>query len=280
MVLARRMGTPHVRQRVVNQSRAGEAALPGEWLVSERFLQGVERSNVSSVFASIYGQGIEICHTSESLGMHFAFSDGLRSLNSEITNPRESDYALTARVEWKPQGGWKQLFDMTALGNNSPATLIGAAFHHQGVTGSFAGVESDSLTQFTIDATHEESEWSIMGAVVARHIVIADGGSRDEFGVLAQGALFVSDTTELYARYSLLVPDGDIKQDDPFNTITLGLNHYVHAHAAKVTLDVVWFLDPLAGTDIVNLDPNTLTGLQTSTAGDQLVFRLQFQLLF
>jgi len=59
------------------------------------------------------------------------------------------------------------------------------------------------------------------------------------------------------------------------NILTVGVNYYLKRHAAKLTFDVVWAMDPI---------PMSSTGLgipaDVAGADNQVVIRSQFQLLF
>ena len=59
--------------------------------------------------------------------------------------------------------------------------------------------------------------------------------------------MFVSDDWELFARWDMVFGDDDIFANDEYTEITLGANYYIHKHAAKFTIDLVWALDETFG---------------------------------
>lgn len=260
----------------------GQFKLPfwREWLLSERFNQMVERSNLNSVFSSSYAQGVQLSTSTDDYRIFLAYSDGLRTLNTDYTNNIEADYAVTVRGEYKFSGNWAQFADMTSLGNQESGFMVGAALHHQGRTTNFRGSDIDSLTQYTVDLNYEDTNWNLTGAFVGRTIDQSVGGNADDFGFLAQGGVFASDKLEVFGRYTLLVPDSDAAGDDNFSTITAGINYYLHGHAAKFTLDAVWFLDNPNDTTMIGFGPSTETGLLQTSDADQIAIRAQFQLIF
>lgn len=262
---------------------AGQLKLPffREWLVSEKFILPVERSNVTQTFASLYNQGVVLKYASEQFRFSGAFSDGIRTINTAFTNDTEADYAFTARGEYLAFGEWSQFDDITSLGNEDEGLMIGLALHHQGETDSLGGLELDSLSQYTVDVNYEATNWSAMGAFVGRHYEDAAADQEfDDFGFLAQGAVFLDENWELFGRYSALLPDDDAAGDDVFNTVTVGVNNYIYGHAAKFTVDAVWFLDATTDTTMLNFGANTGTALRTSDEDNQFAIRAQFQLIF
>lgn len=262
--------------------KAGQAKVPflREYLVSERFLLAAERSMVTAVFSPRYAEEVETCYTGEHVGFHFSVFNGMRTQGQGVGSDRVAEYALAARVEYKFQGAWKQFFDMTAHGNDQDATMIGGALLQQGPTDEFAGVELESLTQYTIDVWHEGLDWSVQGAFVGRHAEVGGEGWRSEFGAMAQAALLPARDFELFARGSILIPDPDVERDETFSTVTLGFNYYFHGHAAKLTTDLVWYLDATTETDMLGFGTSSALGLLPSAGSDQLALRAQFQLIF
>ena len=260
----------------------GQFKLPfwREWLLGETFNQMVERSEVTNVFASIYAEGVQFSKSADDYRISLAYSDGLRSSNTDYTSNVEADYSVTARGEYKFSGNWKQFADMTSLGNEEAGFMVGAAVHHQGNTANFRGNDIDSLTQYTADLNYEGTNWNLSAAFVGRTIEQSVGGNVDDYGILAQGGVFASDKLEVFGRYTMLIPDSDAAGDDEFSTITAGVNYYLHGHAAKFTVDGVWFLDDPNDTSMIGFGSNTGTGLLATSDSDQFAIRAQFQLIF
>lgn len=266
----------------------GQFKLPfwREWLVSERFIQPVERSTLAIDFASIYSQGVKLAYFDGQTLFELAYSDGLRSLNSAFApaGPGAPDTeseagAVTARLESVLFGNKGDFSDMTSLGTEEPGLLVGGAVHWQGETRSFFGTTINNLTQGTIDVSYEAPGHNLFGAAVVRHIEFPGGADEIDLGVIGQGGLFVTDDVEVVGRYTVLIPDSDAMADEPFHEILAGANWYIAGHALKVTGDVQYFFDSLSDTSVVGFGPNPGTGLLNS-AGGQLSVRLQLQFIF
>lgn len=260
----------------------GQFKLPltREYLLSERYNQMVERSNVDAVFSQSYSQGLQLENFTDDVHIALAFSDGLRTLNTDYNSTSEADYALTARIEYKPAGNWKQFQDMTSLDNGEPGFMIGAALHHQGETMNFRGSAIDQLTQYTIDLNYEGINCNLSVAAVGRNIKLTTGDSMNDWGIYVQGGHFIAEKTEIFARYSVLIPDSDAAGDDAFNTVTAGVNHYFYGHALKLTVDTVWFLDDPNDTTMIGFGANPSTGLLATSDADEIAIRAQLQLIF
>lgn len=261
--------------------QAGQFKLPfwREWLISERFILPIERSEVTATYASIYAQGVQVGFNDGNVRANFAFSDGLRSFNTAFNNDAEADYALTARGEYLAFGEWGQFSDATALNAEQDALMFGAAVHHQGETESFRGVSIDHLTQATADVSWEVGDLALMAAGVVRLLEPSAGEEELSFGGLAQGGYMVRDDVEVFGRYEFIVPDSDVVADDTYHAITGGLNWYIRGHSAKLSVDAVYSFGPPDDTGVIGFGPNAGTGLLDGQ-DDQLALRAQFQFIF
>jgi hypothetical protein len=126
--------------------------------------------------------------------------------------------------------------------------------------------------------------WNAFAAFVGTHTDSA-GAEFDDFGAVVQGGMFLPDSdNELFIRYDVVLPDDDRANDDNFNSITFGVNHYIHGQAAKLTFDVAWYLDSTTKNDLVDGVANGALGdrigLISTDEDNQFAFRVQFQLLF
>lgn len=259
----------------------GQFKLPllREWLVAERNLLAIERSIVNSTFCTVYSQGVQLGFRNDNFQFLAAASDGIRGFNTRVDAPGEADYALTARVEALLDGSWAQFNDITSLGNEHGGLMGGIAVHHQGHTGAYATVPIESLTEVTLDLNWEGRRQSLMAGAVARHITRNNGMATEDFGVLVQGGVFVSDTVELYARGALVIPDSDSTGDDVFPAVTCGVAWYIAGHALRFKADAEWFPQDLADTVLLNFGPDTNSGL-LGPGGGQVAIRAEFQLVF
>ncbi|MEM8758149.1 MAG: porin [Planctomycetota bacterium] len=266
--------------------QAGQFKLPffREWLISERFIQPVERSTLSQIYASIYSQGVQATYTEGPLQLALAYSDGLRTLNTPFAGGGSEIEAesggVTARLQYLPFGDRRDFLDITSLNNREPGLLLGVAAHWQGPTEAFFGTDVNHVFQYTADASYETDGFNLFGAFVGRHIDPAGGGSdENSFGFLAQAGVFVNKNVELVGRYTALLPDSGADGNNTFNEVAIGVNYYALVHALKLTGDLLYFFDDTAGTTVIGFGPSTTTGLLAST-GNQAAIRLQLQFIF
>ncbi len=197
-----------------------------------------------------------------------------------------SDFAVTARVDARLAGDWRQARDFTSWPEEELAVFVGGAIHYEvGRTGDT--LLNNDFLMWTLDGSVEVNGLSLYGAVVAMHTdsetQFAGVRDYDLYGVVVQGAYNIAigdDSLEPFVRYEHLdfdgaISDAGVNTDDRVNLLTLGANYYLHKHAAKLTLDLVWAFDA------VPLD-FTGQGVLADSPGEdgQFVVRTQFQLLF
>jgi hypothetical protein len=103
-------------------------------------------------------------------------------------------------------------------------------------------------------------------------------------GIVLQGGVFIPETdVELFARYDVVIADDDRANNDAFNTVTAGINWFLHGHAARFTFDVQYFINDTAGNELVDAyanDDGSEIGLLPSGDDGQISLRAQFQFLF
>lgn len=278
----------------------GQFKLPmlREELVSDSKQLAVERSNANAAFTQDYSQGIEFAWEAEQIRFFAAFSDGLASRNTDF-NTRENtggfstsgqaDYAFTGRVEFLGSGNWKQFEDFTALKGGDFGWMIGAAAHWQQSDNTGLLLDTDRNTlQYTIDASVEGDSWNLYGAFIGRHQENRAGGAdsdTDDFGAIVQAGWRFAENTEIFARWDAIFLDDErlpvgSDAEDNYNFLTVGLNQYYAGHAAKASLDAVYAFERTDGLFSTGVLPNTGTGLLGSTDDGEIVFRLQFQVVF
>jgi hypothetical protein len=238
----------------------------------------VERSDMNTVFSQNRAQGVQLGYETERFRGMVEFSDGFNTLNTDFVDAPEADYAITARGEFRfGEGDFKRFDDFTSWQGNDFGALLGIAAHTQagGDTGGTADVDFSALTA---DFSLEGNGWNAYIEAVWRHTEPPVGDDTDDFGVLAQAGIFVSEQVELFGRYDAIFVD-DTNGDD-FNTLTGGLNYYVSpkSHAAKFSADVLYHFDDEAGNALVN--QNTGTGLLRDSEDGQILFRLQMLVMF
>lgn len=259
--------------------------------ISSKYQQAADRSVMNETFNQDRSQGVRLAYAGERARFSGMVSDGFKTGNTAYYSTKESDVALTGRVDVRfGDASWKTFKDSTSFREGATGGMVGAAVHWQTMgetanTGSFppggsAPTDTDLLT-YTLDASYEGGGWNVYGAFVGRNTDTTGSADFDDFGALVQGGAFVSDLTELFARWDAVFPDDARAAGEDFHTITFGANHYFFpgSHAAKLTADVQWYLDNQAMSgDVVKV--NEGIGLAPSSEDDQVSFRVQMQLLF
>ena len=212
-----------------------------------------------------------------------------RSSVSKDFNDDQTDFAITARLDYRITGDWKQMSDFVAWDGEEMAAFVGAAIHWEiGETGDSAN--NNDFFSWTIDGSLETQSFGVYGAIVGLHSDIDGGtplagagqvdtavGDQDLYGYLIQASFMViPDKLEPFIRYEYIDFDEAYSSSyDEVSIVTVGANYYFKKHAAKFTMDVVWALDALPvkeeGLGLQVDDPD---------GDDQIVVRAQFQVLF
>jgi hypothetical protein len=137
----------------------------------------------------------------------------------------------------------------------------------------------DNLVYLTADLGLEGDGWNAFISGVFTWVDGSTTGWNTLGGFIIQGGFFVSEKTELFARYDLTFVDPDAPDLTDFGTITAGFNHYFipASHALKFTANVLYFFDEQATSPI---SPDTNVGLLDSTQTGQWVFQAQMQMVF
>lgn len=264
---------------------AGQAKPPllHERTVSSKYQLAVDRSRVSSVFGQNFAQGITLVHTGDRVRLFASITDGIKTLNKDFTDPAEADIALTARAELRlGDAGFKQFKDLTGFPGDPTGVLLGIAGHWQ--TGGQTGITTTD-TDFTIltaDASAEGDGWNAHATIVWRRIDAAGSPTFNDYGLLIQGGVFVADDTEVFARWSTIIPDDDrAGGSDTFSTITAGANHYIvpGSHAVTISGDVQLMLDDQASSASI-IGASTSINQLADTATGQVAARLQIEIIF
>jgi len=282
----------------------GQFKLPllREELVSDHRQLAVERSFTNSLFTQGYSQGIEFAYEAEAWRAMFAFSDGLRSANTAYNTYQvipsttagfglgvagQAEYALTARGEWMFSGNFKQFEDFTSPKGSDFGAMVGAAVHWQQSpnTNNTTDTDLDTL-RYTADASVEGDSWNAFAAFIGDHSKarFAGGSSNelDNFGCVVQGGWRFAENTELFGRWDAIFVDSDIVTSGKknFHFVTVGLNQYYAGHAAKATVDAVWSLQDSTNLQAAGLLPDLKTGLLGQSKSNEVIVRLQFQIVF
>lgn len=262
---------------------AGQFRVPmlREFLVVEMRQQAIERSLVHQEFTAGRTQGIAVNYRGDNINFTGGFTDGhpaTGGFNSPWSR-RNTEYALTGRLEGLLAGTWDQFTDFASRRGEDFGALIGGAVHYQ--RGEY-GTADDELDvfQWTIDAQLEFGGANLFAYFVGRHLD-ATGVSLDQYGFVVQGGYFLTDDWEIFARYEW----GDDDMPGPnLSIITGGFNYYVSGHRVKWSADLGVALNEVTATwgdGFVGTGGN-IAGWRTDQPGEkgQVVARTQLQLLF
>lgn len=253
-----------------------------ESLTSSKKLLAADRSLLSDVFTGgdNFVQGVSLIYDNGGpLRAEAAYTDGANQPNRNFqdypTSGVSANFGAAGRVEYLAFGKWASYEDFTALGNKEDMLVIGG-----GVDLTQAG-DTDMLLH-TIDIQYETGALGLFAAYMGRysdHAPVGAGvGSQHslyDWGVVAQAAYLLNEQWEPFVRYDFLHLDGESQSasaENDIHEITVGVNHYMHGHAAKFTVDASWLPN---GSIVADSGADILT-----TAGtNQYVLRVQFQLL-
>ena len=277
---------------------AGQYREPILWedVINDTHSLAVDQSVVNAVFAQGFAQGVWLHYQADAWRFWAGFNDGIRSANSDLAAD-PADWGVTTRWEYKfGDATWDQFNSFSSPRGSAFGVKLGGGAHFEQsphVPGPLppAGIgtiETDTLA-LTGDVMVQGDGWNIFAMGVA---LLTDsngpGGSTDDYGFLVQGGYFVTDDIEPFFRYDVIIPDsGRAGGGSAFNTLTFGANYYLHGHAAKLTLDVQYYLDAVTDNSLVTAVTTGAAGSATNRIGllpsaedGQVAVRLQFQLMF
>lgn len=265
--------------------RAGQFKTPvdREFLMSETRQQFVERSVLNARFGAGYTQGLALEYEDEAFRAKLSFNDGARSgsvASGESSFGRR--WAATARLEYKLDGDWSEYSDFCNMDRETPDFTVGGAVHYQNEevddTSSSIFRDGTEILQLTGDVSFETGGFGFAAIGHYRQLENDDTDlDADEWGVLLQAGYMITDDFEVAARFEYGDLDGQGEINDELSLLTVGATKFLYGHAAKLQADLgVAFeaVDPLWG--------GSGRGWRGDAAGDdnQVVFRLQYQLLF
>jgi len=243
-----------------------------------------ERSAVNETFNQNYSQGIEASFGRDSWRGAVGFTDGFGTANTAFNSSSEADYAFNARFEMLLGGAqWDQFKQFTSWRGSAQGGMLGAAIAHQSMGSTNPSLAMDvEMTTGTVDFSYVGDGWNAYAAGIWRNMDTGAATDMDDFGVVVQGGVFVSDRDELFARWDAVFPDtSNAPADEDFNALTFGWNHFFvpESHAAKLTIDLNYYLDATS-TSIVSTSSSGGHNLLSSTEDGQFGITAQMQFLF
>lgn len=279
-----------------------------EELVSFTMQMAVDRSATNEVFSTKTAEAVWLMGEYDRFRWNLAVSDGGRSTKTPFFSPAEADVALTGRTEVRlGETPWSAYNDFTSWRGSQTGVLLGGAVHWEtrGDTAAFVrpmparvtsggtivpaqpagqvAVADREIFSWTLDASVEGDGWNAAAAVVHRITDTPGSDSIEDWGLLAQAGLFVTEQLELFGRWNAVLPDDDrSSNNDDFHALTGGFNYYFipESHALKFTADVQVFLDDQAGSSSVVRAPNNATSLLPGDDDGQVAVRFQMLVLF
>ncbi|MBT8484757.1 MAG: OprO/OprP family phosphate-selective porin [Phycisphaerae bacterium] len=259
------------------KARGGQFKAPfmREELVSSSRQMLVDRSLVNEEFNQDRSQGIELSWSGDQMRYAVMYSDGLRSSNSPWSDEDTEWGGLTARAEFLASGDWSAFKGMNAFPGTEQSMMIGAAIHYEVEEyGTVSANEVQDL-RFTADASLAFDGATIFAAFVYQTLDDDAMLDADRYGFVIQGGMFVSDDTELFARYEY--GDYDSAGVEELSAITVGVSRYWNKHGLKWTTDLGFGVDEV---DPVWASSGVGWRADAPSEDGQLVLRSQVQLTF
>lgn len=253
-----------------------------------------DRSIVNDVLlgGENYVQGVSLIYAppQENYRLEAAFHDGNGTSNTNFQGEslaNRNDWGVGVRTEVQLIGEkFRGYDDYTAMGNTGSLLVVGAGF-------DYTENGDQNVLTYTADAQWENAGGtSAFVAAVGRN---RGGANQDtnvnfieedahlfDWGWVAQAGQMLNPKTELFGRVSYLQIDEDgvpFQVENNVWEVTAGVNYYLHGHGSKITADVTWLPE--------GVPSNSGTGYLGSQTGlgylpsneDQVVVRLQYQLL-
>jgi hypothetical protein len=308
--------------------RAGQFKLPFDrgWQVPIKYQLIGERDTVSQHLGIGRSQGIELRWSTNDIRIRGAYSDGAtdslltgyylvgtRPQNSSW-NSQQSNWAVSARAEFKVAGSWSDFARMTSLPGDEFSMLFGLGFHAQ-ENKLYLGQQTFTLPPnnhnlwlgFTADATFNFGGASIAASAYYHNIqakstinptgltgtppLPSDLGTVSMMGLSVYGSMYVANGFETFLGWEYMdvsggefssIQDSAPGEDNepfasthPLNLASLGFNWYIDGEDVKLTvMGTYMFAQVYEGFTTQS------TGIRGTPVGSAFVLRTQLQLLF
>ncbi|MCZ6444687.1 MAG: porin, partial [Planctomycetota bacterium] len=246
-----------------------------EELVEAQHQLLVERSNANYFYTTGYVDGVALDYLGDQFHVMAMLSDG-GATGGTVWSTQDTDFALSARVEWLAMGNWDQFTDFTSPNGSERGIMVGGALHYQ-TSEDVGGLPDIDILILTGDVSVEYDGWNAFAALVYTSTDLPTPFlDVDTTAIVIQGGYYLSDNWELFGRYEW--SDFDlvtVPATEDLNIFTVGATRYFAGHNAKWTTDIG------IGFDEVTL-PANITGFRTDDPGEdgQVVIRSQVQILF
>ena len=245
--------------------------------------QTTEASATNYVFDPFAYKGVMLGYHTPRMVFRGIINDGYQSASNYAFDEPSAKWAFAGQVSGLAVGDkddWGRFSNFTSRPGSDFAWLLNAGFHVQeGDTHSPGGDGSDDVVLGVIESSMEGDGWNFYSAGYYRYTdPNTDEMSVSDFGFVLQGGVWVAKHFEFYSRFDMTIPDNDRPvENENFRTLTAGLTYYPipHTDNIKVMAETQYFFDPEAYSIV---EPNIFTGVRASSAGDQVVFRIQTSL--
>jgi hypothetical protein len=246
--------------------------------------QRIERSVTDMVFGAGLTQGVGMSHTNEenTWRVSGSFNDGAGTANTAFNSGAESEFGITVRGDFAFEGSVDPFYDnLRNFGTTGDDAMVAGGYFHIQQTQSPSDTTIAAGADFLMAS---KDGWNVFAAGHLRDTEIGAGGDDSflDLGLNLQGGMFIDEQTEIFAGWDCVNPDDDRAGDsDPFNTVTVGVNHFPFAGSQAVMISgaVVVFVDATTETGgLVSSSPSA--GLLTDTEGGQVAVVGQAQLTF
>ena len=253
-----------------------KAPLLREELVEAQHQLLVERSYVNYFYTPGYVDGVAVDYLGDQFHVMAMLSDG-GATGGTVWSTQDTDFALSARVEWLALGTWDQFTDFTSPNGSERGVMVGGALHYQ-TSEDVGGLPDVDILILTGDVSVEYDGWNAFAALVYSSTDLPTPlPDLDQTAIVVQGGYYLSDNWELFGRYEWSDFDFvSVPATQDLSIFTVGATRYFAGHNAKWTTDIG------IGLDEISLAPANITGFRVDDAGEdgQVVIRSQVQILF
>ena len=195
---------------------------------------------------------------------------------------KDTLYSVTMRHEWKLLGDWDQFKQFTSPPGSERGILIGLAGHRQNTEGdspdAVGGFADDLFWGITGDITMQYDGASLFASIIYERLTdFTPSLPRINFlSLVVQGSTYVTNQTEMFARWERGGPDEQGAGGDQLDILTVGMNHYIDGQDLKITADLGFSFGEVSQF-MANTEAGWIGDLERR---NQLVFRTQLQLMF
>ncbi len=276
--------------------KVGQFALPftKEAMIEAPYQMAVFSSLIEYRMGMEHSQGVQLEYKKDDERFIAMVSNGSPALFQaalwRATDPtppwsaltKDTLYSFTLRHEKKILGDWDQFDQYTSPPGSERGVVIGLAGHRQNTErdsplpiggfpdGIMWGVTGDIMMQF--DGA------SLFGSIIYER-VLDFSFTVPRINLLSfvvQGSTYLTNQTELFARWESGGPDREVIGGDHLQILTVGVNHYIDGQDVKFTADLGFSFGEISST-MANTQAGWAPDLRRR---NQLLLRTQLQLMF